>query len=411
MRKFLLTSVLGGFMIGSAVAQPFPGNFGKPNLPKPTTPTNNYPKPTTPTNNYPKPTTPVINYPKPTTPTTSIVKPTVPTNNVFKPVPINSKPVPNNNVVIPPNTNKPVIPPLNTLKPVNPLVNNLPKPITPLNNLPKPPSLNNLPKPPSLNSLPKPLVNNGPKPLNNNGPKPLVNNGSLTGGKQVKFVLPNHVNDTIGGITNSGKVDPLTQASLANAMSGQSLSAQDRLLLTGQMLNANLSSKEKAAIAKALQEDLKEKQQMVLPPSPQPLIFPQPLVVPQPLVFPQPQPLVVPQPQPLVIPQPQPLVTPLTPPMGGSDIDTTPPATTEYGLKISEVGASSAASAAGLQAGDILVSLNANRVQSFDDLAKVLQASTGELELVLIRDGEFRSTTVTPQAGKLGVTAEPVAIK
>jgi S1-C subfamily serine protease len=100
------------------------------------------------------------------------------------------------------------------------------------------------------------------------------------------------------------------------------------------------------------------------------------------------------------------------PPAGGSDIDDSTPPATEYGLAISRVLDGSAAAKAGLRAGDILLSIGADRVQSFDEMVAALAKAAGNVDVIFVNgeSGQTERMPVTPAGGKLGVAVEPVPL-
>lgn len=62
------------------------------------------------------------------------------------------------------------------------------------------------------------------------------------------------------------------------------------------------------------------------------------------------------------------------------------------------------AAAAGLQDGDVIVSVDGEPVESFDDISAAVRATSGEkVELEVSRDGERRRVSVRLEAGKIGV--------
>ena|SRR5438876_1142246 len=81
------------------------------------------------------------------------------------------------------------------------------------------------------------------------------------------------------------------------------------------------------------------------------------------------------------------------------------------GAQITFVASGSAAEEAGLEVGDIIVSVNGTKIQSANHLVQVLKKSGGTAEIVLI-DGNGEQTTVTayPRNGKLGIDMQIVTL-
>lgn len=74
----------------------------------------------------------------------------------------------------------------------------------------------------------------------------------------------------------------------------------------------------------------------------------------------------------------------------------TQPANGEIGVLLATVTAGSAAEFAGLQVGDIVVSIDGAPVTAFEELAGLVQTSFPgqEIELQLMRDGELLTVAV-----------------
>jgi S1-C subfamily serine protease len=74
------------------------------------------------------------------------------------------------------------------------------------------------------------------------------------------------------------------------------------------------------------------------------------------------------------------------------------------GILLNSVEAGSPASRAGLRAGDIVVKLDGWRVESLDDLFRILSADTvgKSLELAYLRGDLRKIVMVHPQEGRLG---------
>lgn len=71
------------------------------------------------------------------------------------------------------------------------------------------------------------------------------------------------------------------------------------------------------------------------------------------------------------------------------------------GLMINEVRENSAATKAGLKAGDIIVEVNGKAVTSnFDLIREVNSKKDGDVQLVIVRDGKRQTISVTPEASK-----------
>jgi V8-like Glu-specific endopeptidase/tetratricopeptide (TPR) repeat protein len=85
----------------------------------------------------------------------------------------------------------------------------------------------------------------------------------------------------------------------------------------------------------------------------------------------------------------------------------------ETGLKIADITDEGAAKKAGLNAGDIIVNIGSKRVRSFDELAAALATTKGAVEIVIIKSesGKRETFSVTPLAGKIGVSVDPVEVK
>lgn len=71
---------------------------------------------------------------------------------------------------------------------------------------------------------------------------------------------------------------------------------------------------------------------------------------------------------------------------------------TKLAAQVGEVQSDSAAMRAGLQRGDVIVSIDGTRIQSFDEISK--RVSTAPLTLEIQRNGEILAISLTPTLGK-----------
>jgi membrane-associated protease RseP (regulator of RpoE activity) len=87
-----------------------------------------------------------------------------------------------------------------------------------------------------------------------------------------------------------------------------------------------------------------------------------------------------------------------------------PAATTDMALKVTELSAGPAA-AAGLAVGDVILSVNGDRVRSFDELAaKVRRGGPLHIESFNPRLGRTEARRVTPVDGRIGVVVDEVPV-
>lgn len=87
------------------------------------------------------------------------------------------------------------------------------------------------------------------------------------------------------------------------------------------------------------------------------------------------------------------------------------PATGETALQVTDVSDGPAARA-GLRAGDVIYAANGVRVQSGDDLRKVVgSAAEVEIEFLKPQDGKTAAVKMTPVNGRIGVTVEPIPVE
>jgi len=75
------------------------------------------------------------------------------------------------------------------------------------------------------------------------------------------------------------------------------------------------------------------------------------------------------------------------------------PQDVEFGVIVTHVAPSSPAEHGGLQPGDIIISLDSNKIQSTNDVLKVLGFEVGKKHYVVVRRGQTTKTlTVTSEA-------------
>ena len=88
-----------------------------------------------------------------------------------------------------------------------------------------------------------------------------------------------------------------------------------------------------------------------------------------------------------------------------------PAADAEYGLRVTALDAAGPAAAAGLQVGDIILTVGGERVQTLDELRTATGSAAAE-EVVYIRasTGVTEAATVAPRGGLLGVRIEQVSV-
>lgn len=81
-------------------------------------------------------------------------------------------------------------------------------------------------------------------------------------------------------------------------------------------------------------------------------------------------------------------------------------------LKIAEVLDGGVALKAGLRAGDVILGVGTTRVTSFEELVAELTKAKGPVEIVIIngRTGKDEKISLTPVAGKIGVTVDPLVL-
>jgi S1-C subfamily serine protease len=96
---------------------------------------------------------------------------------------------------------------------------------------------------------------------------------------------------------------------------------------------------------------------------------------------------------------------------GGSVPD--PAAGIEYGLEITSLTEEGAADEAGLNVGDIILSVNGSRVQTVGELRAALADCGDEAEVVFLTadDGDTQSVMVQPQDGRLGARLNQVPVQ
>lgn len=91
----------------------------------------------------------------------------------------------------------------------------------------------------------------------------------------------------------------------------------------------------------------------------------------------------------------------------GVQIDSLTPQLAEYfgvkdgGVLVSSVASGSAAEKAGLRAGDVITSIDGDRVRDYDDLMRGLRGKTGEITIGIVRDKQettLKATIEQPQA-------------
>jgi len=64
---------------------------------------------------------------------------------------------------------------------------------------------------------------------------------------------------------------------------------------------------------------------------------------------------------------------------------------------VSEVMEDSPALAAGIKAGDVIKEINQNKIESFEDISRIISASKGEqLDIIVERDGRFKGLALSP---------------
>ncbi len=85
----------------------------------------------------------------------------------------------------------------------------------------------------------------------------------------------------------------------------------------------------------------------------------------------------------------------------------------EMGMKVTQVGSSGAAAQADLRVNDIIVAASGKRTQSFEDLANILAAAKGPIELVILNGetNKLEKMNIVPVSGKIGIMTEPVAVE
>jgi putative serine protease PepD len=78
------------------------------------------------------------------------------------------------------------------------------------------------------------------------------------------------------------------------------------------------------------------------------------------------------------------------------------------GVLIRSVTRGGVADAAGLRAGDVILSFGGVRTRSFEDLRAAVQQADGEVKVVFINgeNGETEYLTLVPADGRIGVTCE-----
>ena len=83
----------------------------------------------------------------------------------------------------------------------------------------------------------------------------------------------------------------------------------------------------------------------------------------------------------------------------------------EYGLRLTALDPAGPGAAAGLQVGDVILTVGGERVQTLDDL-RAATAPNVSTDLVFLRSatGQTEEATATPQGGLLGVTVEQVPV-
>jgi S1-C subfamily serine protease len=84
----------------------------------------------------------------------------------------------------------------------------------------------------------------------------------------------------------------------------------------------------------------------------------------------------------------------------------------EWGMKVTEVHTDGAAGNAGLMAGDIILSVAGNRVQTFEELVAALGKSNGPMEFVFINceNQKMERMMIAPIDGKIGIATHPVVV-
>lgn len=85
----------------------------------------------------------------------------------------------------------------------------------------------------------------------------------------------------------------------------------------------------------------------------------------------------------------------------------------EYGLQIMEISDGGSAKKAQLRVGDVILSVDKTRTQSFEELQQALAAAKGQTDIVFL-NGESKKVEklpLTPVDGKIGVAVVPVRVQ
>lgn len=81
----------------------------------------------------------------------------------------------------------------------------------------------------------------------------------------------------------------------------------------------------------------------------------------------------------------------------------------ELGYEIGSVTSGSPAEEAGIKTGDIILEIDGIEIHRRDDLHQAIDNSTGEITLLIQRDGEPTTTNLTPVDGIIGITSGPAS--
>ena len=84
----------------------------------------------------------------------------------------------------------------------------------------------------------------------------------------------------------------------------------------------------------------------------------------------------------------------------------------EWGMKVTQVAPAGAAAKANLRAGDIILTANGKRTQSFDDLTAALAGQNEPIDIVMINgeNNKLEKLRIVPANGKIGVATESVVL-
>jgi hypothetical protein len=212
-----------------------------------------------------------------------------------------------------------------------------------------------------------------------------------TGRPNVMRAIPPSATSDLIRISDGSKVGPYTKDAIQTALSGGLLTTAQAGYLRGALLqNPNLSTAERAAISAALQNDRDEKRRLAAVNNNG---FPVPVV-----------------PSPIIVPPVVPAVLPVVP--SGTEVVVAPPVpAVTFGMQIRQLFDGPAARA-GLQPGDVILSIGGVPTPTAEVLGGVLQQATGAVEVVVLRNatGERESVVLTPEDGRIGVFSESVRV-